>query len=305
METNYRLWRQYDDEWNQTEAWPEAEYPYAKSRYMRESGCFITALSIMLRRYNIETEENPEVFNPRILCENMKKIGAYDRFADISPEDISRLYPIEYLNTIPYSFQKLEEFIAREQPCLVMVPGKSGPYHYVVPNAIEGGRVKICDPAFDEDYLDAFQTIYYIVLFRKRGFISDYTVKFFVGSLDRFREQCREFLLPSENENAERDLLVKTLEKWGTGLSTQLSGEYVAVLRNIVTQKLFLFRSRTGKQELRYYRCQNGRLLYGSEAYITAREEYRAEAQHSEISSLLPGECVVYDEQLKSATIIS
>ena len=305
METNYRLWKQYNDEWNQTESWPEAEYPYAKSRYMRKSGCFITALSIMLRRYNIVTEVKPEVFNPRILCENMKKIGAYDRFADIHPEDISRLYPIEYLNTIPYSFQKLAECIAREQPCLVMVPGNLGPYHYVVPDSMEGGRVKICDPGSDEDYLDAFQTIYYIALFRKRGFISDYTVKYFVGSLDRLREQCRDFLLPSKNENAERDLLVKVLEKWGTGLSTQLSGDYVAVLRNIVQQKLYLFRSKGGKQELQYYRCQNGRLLYGSESYITAREEYRAEAQHSELSSLCPGECVVYDEQSRSVSIIS
>lgn len=35
MEANYRIRRQYDEEWNKEEVWPEAEFPEAKSRYMK------------------------------------------------------------------------------------------------------------------------------------------------------------------------------------------------------------------------------------------------------------------------------
>lgn len=296
METDYRLWRQYDDEWNQEEAWPEPQYPYATSRYMRKSGCFITSVAIMLRRYNIEQEKDPQRFNPLLLVKKMEEAGAYDLFADMYPEAISRLYPIEYLGTVPFSYQKLTEWMAKEEPCLVMVPGVSGPYHYVVPDEMDDRGVKICDPGFANEYLSEFDTAHYIVLFRKRSFLSNYTVKYFIGSIDGMEERCRELQIPVKDEYAERDILTKAFDTWGMEMTNHIPGNYVVVFRNTVQKKLFLCKSGEEETELYYYLCSNGKLLYGSEAYITSNEAYCAETDHSAIKRLTAGQCLEYTE---------
>lgn len=294
MEANYRLWRQYDDEWNQKEAWPEAEFPHAKSRYMKKTGCFITSMAILLRLYNIEKETDPNLFNPLILCKNMQKIGAYDCFADIRPESFSRLYPIEYLGSIPYSYTKLVELLKQEQPCLVMVPGLSEPFHYIVPDAVLNNDVKICDPGFDKEYLSDFSKIFYIVMFRNRGFISENTVKFFSGSITGIAELCREFGVSSEYEYSEKDVLVKAFDKWGKDIAKHLHGDYVAVLRNAREDKLYLFRSMEGKQELLYCICEGNGLVYGSESYITSSEAYCSVSKPPMLCQLTSGQCVEY-----------
>lgn len=293
MEADYRLWRQYDENWNQIEAWPEKDFPYAKLRYMRSGGCFITSMAIMLRMYGIEQEADPQLFNPLILCLKMQKIGAYSQYAYVIPEHFSRLYPIDYLGSVPFSSDKLDEYMEKKLPCLIMVPGELEPYHYVVPDTKEGNRIKICDPGWAKEYLDEFPKQYYIVLFRKRGFASDYTVKYLNGSID-----VDESTTPGDatDINIKRDILVGAMDRWKEETPIFLGGRYAASLRNAAERRLYLLKSQEESPEFLFYQCKDGKLLYGSREYILSQNEYREESEPDRICRISPGECIVYDE---------
>ena len=50
---DYTQWRQGDSEWNQEEAWPASQYPNASMRWMRQAGCLVTSVAMLLRHYNV------------------------------------------------------------------------------------------------------------------------------------------------------------------------------------------------------------------------------------------------------------
>lgn len=166
---DYRSWRQYDYRYNQEQAWPESEFPDTTYRYLRDVGCFITSLAIMMRHFGIEKEDKFERFNPWIFFKRTKEAGFFNTAAEFDPYRISEMYPIEYVGDIPYSREKLIECIEKGYACMVSVPGIHGIYHYMVPEKITDCDVKIIDCGWDCEYLSEFSEVCDIVLFRKKG----------------------------------------------------------------------------------------------------------------------------------------
>lgn len=46
---DYTQWKQYDSEWNQSEAWPASQYPNATYRWMKEAGCYVTTIATVYK----------------------------------------------------------------------------------------------------------------------------------------------------------------------------------------------------------------------------------------------------------------
>lgn len=61
---DYTQWRQSDSEWNQEEAWPASQYPNASMRWMRQAGCLVTSVAMLLRHYNVVVTSDVNAFNP-------------------------------------------------------------------------------------------------------------------------------------------------------------------------------------------------------------------------------------------------
>ena len=166
---DYRTWRQYDYRYNKTEAWPEKDFPDTSFRYIKNIGCFVTSMAVMLRHFGIEKEAHFEKFNPWIFFERTKKAGFYNSYAEFDPYRISELYPIEYVGDIPYSREKLTECFEGGYACMISVPGIHGIYHYIVPEKITDNDVRIIDCGWDCEYLSEFSEVCDIVLFRIKG----------------------------------------------------------------------------------------------------------------------------------------
>ena len=87
---DYTQWKQYDSEWNQSEAWPASQYPNATYRWMKEAGCYVTTIAILLRHYNVVSDGDVNHFNPWICNTALGNVGALNSAADMVPDNISK-----------------------------------------------------------------------------------------------------------------------------------------------------------------------------------------------------------------------
>lgn len=163
----YRGWTQDAAELNEREAWPAELFPEATWHYFKQAGCLISSLAIMLRRFGIEKEQDPEQFNPWILNERLIEAGAFTPGADLIVEDIKKLYPLEYVGVLPYSRKSLVRLIEMGNPFLITVPGVRGARHFVVPDELTDDDLRIIDPGWSKPLLSEFDVILELRVFRK------------------------------------------------------------------------------------------------------------------------------------------
>ena len=142
---DYTKWKQYDSEWNQSEAWPASQYPYATMRWMRQAGCYVTSIAMLLRHYNVVTDSNVNNFNPWICNTELGKVGALDAAADMVAGNISKAYPgFVYAGSTTYSASTLISLYNKGYACVVAVNGYG---HYVaVKTANSTDNIVIMDP---------------------------------------------------------------------------------------------------------------------------------------------------------------
>lgn len=159
-------WQVWDEKFNHKIAWNKKEFPYAKLHYMREGGCLVTSLAILLRYYGIEKESREELFNPWILNNKLKAIQAFTYAADLELNAVRDVYPLEFLEKIPYSRKKLIGLLSKNTICLVEVPGVHDPYHFVVPIKATEDDIVIIDSGWDKGFLSEFTCAYNIYTFR-------------------------------------------------------------------------------------------------------------------------------------------
>ena len=165
-DNDFHTWSQDDPRYNVTEAFDAENYPDANYRYLRDNGCYIVALAIMLRRFGIEKESDYQKFNPMIFLERAKKAGCFSKGADFISASISKLYPIEQFECIPYFREALIESYKKGYASILMVPGVKGPYHYIVPDEILDDDVSVIDNKFGKTLVSQYEKVYYIVHFR-------------------------------------------------------------------------------------------------------------------------------------------
>ena len=163
----YKSWEQADPRYNETQAWPAALFPDARFHLFKECGCLITSLAILLRHYGIEKEEDENLFNPWILNQRLIACGAFDSEADLEIEDINKLYPLEYSETLPYSREKLVEVWETGRPFLIAVPGVRGERHFIVPDDLTEDDMAVIDCAWGKKYLSEFDQILEIRVFKR------------------------------------------------------------------------------------------------------------------------------------------
>jgi|GEM_PF-3299163 len=164
----YRTWRQDADRFNQAEAWREELFPRAEYRYMKEAGCLITSLAIMLRRYGFETEADEVRFNPFILNERLIAAGAFDDAADLYLKHINKLYPLDYIGSMGYTCERAQMLYKRGNPFLITVPGTLAQKHFVVFDGIcTDGDIAVIDPAGDKTRISQFDKVLELRVFRK------------------------------------------------------------------------------------------------------------------------------------------
>ena len=53
-DNDFRTWTKDDERYNVTEAFDAENYPDAQYRYLKDNGCLVVALAIMVRMYGIE-----------------------------------------------------------------------------------------------------------------------------------------------------------------------------------------------------------------------------------------------------------
>ncbi len=162
---DYTQWKQGDAEWNQAEAWPSSQYPSATSRMMKDAGCVVTSLAILLRHHNVITSSDVHTFNPWICNEELKKVSAFNKSADLIWADVNKAYPgfelVDYRTN--YSFSTIERLYREGYACIINVGG-----HYVALKNVEGATVNIMDPGYSNrptlaSYSNPLTIIYYKV----------------------------------------------------------------------------------------------------------------------------------------------
>ena len=166
-DNDFRTWTQDDERYNMTEAFDFENYPDAQYRYLKDNGCLVVALAIMVRLFGIEKETDFNKFNPLIFLERAKVAGCFSKSADFMLSEIPRLYPIEQFECIPYSREALIDSINKGYASVLMVAGKNAPHHYVVPYKILDNDVSIIDNKFRKNLVSQYKEVYYIVNFRR------------------------------------------------------------------------------------------------------------------------------------------
>ena len=185
----YREWTQLSEKFNKTEAWQEDLFPDAQYRFMKEAGCLIVSLAIMLRRFGIETEDNEELFNPMILNERLIAVGAFDAAADLYLKHINKLYALDYIGSMGYSDERLQMLIQRGNPFLIAVSGVRGDRHFVAFDGFcDDGDIAVLDPARRAERLSDYNTVLELRVFRKhknreesRSRFPDFNLDFTLG----------------------------------------------------------------------------------------------------------------------------
>ncbi len=167
METKpqpYTNWKQDDARLNKAEAWPASLFPDSEYRFFRDCGCLICALAVMVRHCGAEADDT--LFNPWELNQRLIDCDAFDSAADLELEFVDRLYPLEYLGAIQYSWDTLVTTVKRGFPCLVTVPGKKAPQHFMAVLRVLDNDAEIYDPLYGETKLSSYHRICEIRVFR-------------------------------------------------------------------------------------------------------------------------------------------
>lgn len=161
---DYTKWKQYDSEWNQSEAWPESQYPYATMRWMSQAGCYVTSIAMLLRHYNVVTDSDVDNFNPWICNTELGKAGALDAAADMVAGNISKAYPgFVYAGSTTYSASTLVSLYNKGYACVVAVNGYG---HYVaVKTANSTDNIVIMDPGSESTSLSRYGSVNGIIYF--------------------------------------------------------------------------------------------------------------------------------------------
>lgn len=164
---DYTQWRQSDPEWNQAQAWPASQYPNATMRYMSQAGCLVCSVAMLLRHYNVVTEQDVNKFNPWICNETLKSVGAFDSAADMYWAGPQKAYPgFVYIGVVPYSQTKLIDLYSQGYACIVKVSGSGGSYHYVAVRNASSSGVTIMDPGWGYTSLSSFASRYEIYYYK-------------------------------------------------------------------------------------------------------------------------------------------
>ncbi|MDE7243290.1 MAG: RICIN domain-containing protein [Oscillospiraceae bacterium] len=167
---DYKTWKQSDSAWNQQIAWPAKDYPKASMRYMRQAGCVVTSIAMLLRHYKVVTDSNVNSFNPWICNEKLKSVGAFTDGADLRWKDVSKAYPrFKYEGRTEYFSQsELYSLYSQGYACLVKVNYK-GSFHYVAVQSATNYDATIMDPGSSATSLSSYGTKYQIVYFKVSG----------------------------------------------------------------------------------------------------------------------------------------
>ncbi len=165
---DYTQWKQYDSEWNQSEAWPASQYPNATYRWMRQAGCYVTTIAILLRHYNVVTDSDVNNFNPWICNTELGKAGALNSAADLIAGNISKAYPgFVYAGTVAYSASTLVSLYKQGYACVVAVKGYG---HYVaVKSANSTDSIEIMDPGAANTSLSYYSSVNAIIYFTAKS----------------------------------------------------------------------------------------------------------------------------------------
>jgi len=161
----YRTWKQTDPAFNEKEAWPKEQFPRAHYHYLKDTGCLLTSLSIMLRHFGIEKETEERKFNPWILHERLLAAGVYDEVADLCLQRVHRVYPIEYCGSVPFSKETLQRVAGTGEPFLIAVPGQLAPRHFIAPDHPEGDTFTVFDPNSEKQSLEEYPAVLELRIF--------------------------------------------------------------------------------------------------------------------------------------------
>ena len=165
---DYTQWKQYDSEWNQSEAWPASQYPNATYRWMRQAGCYVTTIAILLRHYNVVTDSDVNNSNPWICNTELGKVGALNSAADLIAGNISKAYQgFVYAGTVAYSASTLVSLYKQGYACVVAVKGYG---HYVaVKSANSTDSIEIMDPGAANTSLSYYSSANAIIYFSAKS----------------------------------------------------------------------------------------------------------------------------------------
>ena len=154
---DYTQWRQGDSEWNQQEAWPASQYPGASMRWMRQAGCLVTSISMLLRHYNVVVTSDVNSFNPWICNNALKAAGAFTSSADMYWDGVRKAYPgFVYVGSAAYSREKLASLYSQGYACVVGVNGNG---HYVAVRSADSSGAVIMDPGWGYTSLSSFSSV--------------------------------------------------------------------------------------------------------------------------------------------------
>ena len=166
MQQTYFTWLQTDPRFNREEAWSEEQFPAASYRFFRDAGCLVCSLAVMLRHCGIETAECEGSFDPWILNRRLIECGAFSPAADLELSHINRLYPLEYLGSVPCSGTALNRYAENGFPCLITVPGEKADRHFTAMLALLPDDAVVFDPVRGEKRLREYERICEIRAFR-------------------------------------------------------------------------------------------------------------------------------------------
>jgi len=151
---DYTTWKQTDPAWNQREAWPRSEYRSASMRTMKEAGCVVTSIAMLLRHHNVVTESSVDKFNPWILNEQLKANGCFNSSADLYWDKVTKVYPsFKYVGSKKYSPANIKSLYKSGYACVI----KANSYHYVALHSISGSTVNIMDPGYNRTNLSSYK----------------------------------------------------------------------------------------------------------------------------------------------------
>lgn len=149
---DYARWKQADPEWNQEEAWPEDRYPDAARRTMEEGGDIVTSLAMLLKQYEIVTDED---FTPWQCLEQLQATSAFGEDGQLLWNRVQEAFPgFHFENRVEYSYRKIEALLKYGHPCIVEMKGKDGGLHYAAVRSASRYRVYIMDPASEKTRLE-------------------------------------------------------------------------------------------------------------------------------------------------------
>lgn len=160
---DYSTWRQSDPEWNKAEAWPASQYPNATMRYMRQAGCLVTSVAMLLRHYNVVNDSNVKTFNPWVCNEKLKSAGSFNSAADLIWEKVGNAFSgFRYAGVATYSTSKLHELYKQGYACIVGVNNNG---HFVAVKSASASGSVIMDPGNGYTSLSSFSSVNSIYYF--------------------------------------------------------------------------------------------------------------------------------------------